>query len=56
MYTRIRHEPFLPRPLGLCRACRPAHRPGTVERLTLAMVVIGIVVGGAGIARALLSG
>ncbi|WP_028081198.1 hypothetical protein [Solimonas soli] len=59
MHSLIRHAPFLQRqparPLAP-RAGRGMARPGAIERLTLALVVLGIVIGGAGIARALLGG
>ena len=54
MTSLIRHTLFLQRSPARPLARAGAARPGAVERLTLALVVLGIVIGGAGIARALI--
>jgi hypothetical protein len=56
MHTLSRHERFLPHLPQSHRAAARIVRPGTAERLTLAMAVLGIVIGAAGIVRALLVG
>ena len=56
MHTLSRHELFFPSIRQLPLRAERCTRPGRIERLTFAMVVIGIVIGAAGIARALIAG